>query len=653
MNNAGQDLLGINCSSDTSETKQNDEGSNENFLEQRITAEAESPDIVPNDEKSYQEKDANKMINAEVATEDDPDNNSEGDLKEMDGENNEEFNEKQDVDLPDVVPERSETPGKQEDVPSSTNGDANGNDSGTLRSILKRERNKKIYIDLPVICNEISEPISNLISLIDSSFDIKMEENFWDDFDKNKEYDEDSKAIPDDFLDFNISADSLSHLEHTMIDGNNLDSDSETNSSQDTVILMTTEENKRNEESIQQSQRRYQLHKTKSDDDSPSYRTSELRSNSTVRKCLERTALRRSLTQCANTRRKTLETKPSSQVPSIMEKLRLLTRDSDDAKTSQTSGEVAAAMNSLPRLDLQEVHEMINTRCPLKDVYSNPKEEVNVPGDVREWKMSSKLWDHCANNNHEDEVNDNVDELERFVQQDWERIERVRQRYTPEPHDAYMEICRRPSVRGIRPRFGSTHQIINQLQQQRQPPTSRHESLSNINCIDPSRDLECAYNLNPKLSQSFQSLEETKWPLYVTLASSNPNRLSCPPEYFQPEMQFSPDYLQNSNRLSSCENVRFTKAKLLVGDAAFAFSGSHSSPLRYGKMLLLDDKIKFGCSFCLSPTVGGFVIELRIEPKRSAIFHFFKYFVRMRLRDLSAGDAEIYSESMSNYQLSS
>lgn len=68
-----------------------------------------------------------------------------------------------------------------------------------------------------------------------------------------------------------------------------------------------------------------------------------------------------------------------------------------------------------------------------------------------------------------------VDELALFVEQDAGRIERIKKRYNDtnnnddDEHDDYG-FNRRPSVRGIKPRFGSTTEILQQMQSQLQPP---------------------------------------------------------------------------------------------------------------------------------------------------------------------------------------
>ncbi|CAB3383585.1 Hypothetical predicted protein [Cloeon dipterum] len=64
------------------------------------------------------------------------------------------------------------------------------------------------------------------------------------------------------------------------------------------------------------------------------------------------------------------------------------------------------------------------------------------------------------------------DELAMFVQRDLGRIERLKKRYSLTEDDDQDDygFSRRPSVRGIKPRFGSTTEIIQQIQLQLQPP---------------------------------------------------------------------------------------------------------------------------------------------------------------------------------------
>uniref|UniRef100_T1K6V6 Uncharacterized protein n=1 Tax=Tetranychus urticae TaxID=32264 RepID=T1K6V6_TETUR len=66
---------------------------------------------------------------------------------------------------------------------------------------------------------------------------------------------------------------------------------------------------------------------------------------------------------------------------------------------------------------------------------------------------------------------DTKDELEQFVENDIQRIERIKRRYslTEEGDDPTFGFGRRPSVRGIKPKFGP-NEIIRHMQMQLRPP---------------------------------------------------------------------------------------------------------------------------------------------------------------------------------------
>ncbi|RZC33752.1 uncharacterized protein BDFB_001067, partial [Asbolus verrucosus] len=102
------------------------------------------------------------------------------------------------------------------------------------------------------------------------------------------------------------------------------------------------------------------------------------------------------------------------------------------------------------------------------------------------------------------------DELAMFVQQDASRIERIKKKYQPEQpsskededdeHDDYG-FNRRPSVRGIKPRFGSTTEILQQIQNQLQPPVSTarvawpYYSESGLTGVDNSKSRNINQNM--------------------------------------------------------------------------------------------------------------------------------------------------------------
>lgn len=78
-----------------------------------------------------------------------------------------------------------------------------------------------------------------------------------------------------------------------------------------------------------------------------------------------------------------------------------------------------------------------------------------------------------------------LDELAEFVKQDAGRIERIRKRYDETEDHGF---CRRPSVRGIKPRFGSTTDLLKQMANQLVPPNVTQPSLTGTHLTWPYRD---------------------------------------------------------------------------------------------------------------------------------------------------------------------
>lgn len=95
------------------------------------------------------------------------------------------------------------------------------------------------------------------------------------------------------------------------------------------------------------------------------------------------------------------------------------------------------------------------------------------------------------------------DELAMFVQQDAGRIERIKKRYSSaasastsavsddDEHDDYG-FSRRPSVRSIKPRFGSTTEILQQMQAHLQPPLLACPAKAGSHMTWPYYSAECA-----------------------------------------------------------------------------------------------------------------------------------------------------------------
>ncbi|KAJ3655139.1 hypothetical protein Zmor_014277 [Zophobas morio] len=140
------------------------------------------------------------------------------------------------------------------------------------------------------------------------------------------------------------------------------------------------------------------------------------------------------------------------------------------------------------------------------------------------------------------------DELAMFVQQDASRIERIKKKYLPEQpnreddddeHDDYG-FNRRPSVRGIKPRFGSTTEILQQIQNQLQPPapTARvawpYYSESGLTGVDNSK----SRNIN-------QNMPNYQYPNVPEEVKTR----NIPPQY-------RPTSLQDENIYQNCTNQR-------------------------------------------------------------------------------------------------
>ncbi|KFM77749.1 hypothetical protein X975_04535, partial [Stegodyphus mimosarum] len=127
---------------------------------------------------------------------------------------------------------------------------------------------------------------------------------------------------------------------------------------------------------------------------------------------------------------------------------------------------------------------------------------IEIPNDVREWKILLNSFDKnqkvtflekesilqsktesnansslkqpsLSSHRHSSHITSTskADELENFVQESRERVERIRKRYLLSGKAQMKLGLRRHSpVRGIRPRFGSTAEILHLMQKQNQAP---------------------------------------------------------------------------------------------------------------------------------------------------------------------------------------
>ncbi|XP_028146995.1 uncharacterized protein LOC114340427 isoform X2 [Diabrotica virgifera virgifera] len=106
------------------------------------------------------------------------------------------------------------------------------------------------------------------------------------------------------------------------------------------------------------------------------------------------------------------------------------------------------------------------------------------------------------------------DELVAFVQQDANRIERIKKKYDndkkeDDENDDYG-FNHRPSVRGIKPRFGSTTEILQQIQNQIQlPPTNTNVSWPYYSETGLNRDEDSnRMNVKPTATTQYQNMPD-------------------------------------------------------------------------------------------------------------------------------------------------
>ncbi|XP_060517058.1 uncharacterized protein LOC132696321 [Cylas formicarius] len=132
------------------------------------------------------------------------------------------------------------------------------------------------------------------------------------------------------------------------------------------------------------------------------------------------------------------------------------------------------------------------------------------------------------------------DELALFVQQDASRIERIKKKYQPveqpqkdkdedDEHDDYG-FNKRPSVRGIKPRFGTTTEILQQIQNQLQPP------------LPPPARMAWPYYSESGLTDNSKQ--------------KNANPAHHPSAYHYGAPQYRPTSLQDESLYQNCANQR-------------------------------------------------------------------------------------------------
>lgn len=216
-------------------------------------------------------------------------------------------------------------------------------------------------------------------------------------------------------------------------------------------------------------------------------------SNSQVRKTIERTAMRRSLTRVTDVRKRSrnlAKSPTSSNDVSLVEKLRWLTSLDDDDPNGclPPDAQYHQQMQRRPSQDGSQDRALPPSAYPRPMFQQRPASFSQlgdsrgsltmIPVAPRDYRMVRRVpgENHPQQNRvpppppprppPSGDKETPPDELERFVQQDMERTERIRKRYSlsEDDEDPSFGFARRPSVRGIRSRFGSTSEILKEVQ---------------------------------------------------------------------------------------------------------------------------------------------------------------------------------------------
>ncbi|GFV38077.1 uncharacterized protein TNCV_1410541 [Trichonephila clavipes] len=300
------------------------------------------------------------------------------------------------------------------------------------------------------------------------------------------------------------------------------ESDSESDaSSEGTMIMMTSEECQKNEQHIRESLLQYQSLKDKTSKSEHSKALDDnIESSLSADKCYSNKDVSDELLQTTVQCDSISGSDRLESVDSVFDKNSSINFISSEiCSSSSTPDELKVTKrtysSSLPDADLINAnynnlysrHLFAMKRASSENSTSflrKPPKNVEIPSDVREWKiLISSLeknsinsdTEDCQNNLAEEEeiikpnkeccyvsisdcsgdsgVSTSIpksDELENFVYESTERVERIRKRYHISRTHVRLDVPRHAPVRGIRPRFGSTAEILQLMQKRNNPP---------------------------------------------------------------------------------------------------------------------------------------------------------------------------------------
>ncbi|GFS96717.1 uncharacterized protein NPIL_412351 [Nephila pilipes] len=324
------------------------------------------------------------------------------------------------------------------------------------------------------------------------------------------------------------------------------ESDSESDaSSEGTMIMMTSEECQKNEQHIQESLLQYQSLKEKiSKMENSKLLDNDIESSMSVDKCKSNESvndeeLSIKEVKCDSVSASDILESSNAFFDKTNTSVNFISSETcySNSKCDELKVTKRIYSSSLPDTDLinanynnlysRHLHALKrasseNSTGFLKKTPTN----VEIPSDVREWKiLISSLEKNSVNIDTEDNQNilhreeikskeecryvsisdcsgdsesttsiPKSDELENFVHESTERVERIRKRYHVSKKQHFrLDVPRHAPVRGIRPRFGSTAEILQLMQKQNNPPfislggTKNHMSWP---CEETSSNLE-------------------------------------------------------------------------------------------------------------------------------------------------------------------
>lgn len=278
------------------------------------------------------------------------------------------------------------------------------------------------------------------------------------------------------------------------------DSDSDA-SSEGTMIMMTSEESEKNEQHIKESLQKYESLKKEKVNNTNDLSVSSENTSKICGKlrdqCCDSSNYNANEGNLIGTQAHAVNCSSSGnlkQMKSANIDSENNSKPIEELNSSKTYGAYTPPCKDLNDLLVNEAKNAEASLTLMKNscYWDNSLKSVQIPKDVREWKIISspekKVTSHsstiCSNTLKESMTNlhrrqetaHKSDELENFALASKERVQRIRKRY----FDKAQKRTGGSPVRGIRPRFGSTAEILQIVQKQNQHSLVSHNNRSHV-----------------------------------------------------------------------------------------------------------------------------------------------------------------------------